>query len=127
MKENDLEGRIEQLDNEEFKAAVRQLKLGDTALADKFMDRVAVEEPSNGANLSRMEYLVACTLTASGKHETAVKRLLSLAERLLGIEETTNCGCGAKLDDDGCFLNSKNQDVCEDCWLIEVAEDEDDE
>ncbi len=41
--------------------------------------------------------------------------------------EATNCPCGTELDSVRFFLNSKMQEVCEDCWRIEAAEDTEDE
>ncbi len=90
INDDNLKDRIEQIDSEEFAAAVKELRLGTIKPASKFMKRMK-KNGANSKNVARMGYFDAFLMMGvMGEYifrfELAGKYLLPLAETLLGIE-----------------------------------------
>lgn len=96
--EDDVKDRIEQIDSEEFKIVVKQLKLGNTELADKFMEGMKMGCISASTlNIGRMGFITAFVLLNpskfkldkldAGKFEMAAMCLLLTLAHIIGLDE----------------------------------------
>lgn len=81
-----LKNKLEKIDSEQFKAAVKQLKLGKMKSANEFIERMKMQVPNNKLNVARIGYLVGLLLISHGKFEDALGCFVCALDRLLGLE-----------------------------------------
>ncbi len=84
--DDDVKARIDQIDKEEFEAAVKQLRLGKLKLSDEFLVKMKKQATCNKLNRARMRYiagLLACTI---GDHDYALECFLLGLQSMLMIE-----------------------------------------
>ncbi len=88
--------KIKKIDSKEFKAAVKQLKLGNMELADEFMKRITKCNSINKLNSCRMAYITSFVVMHPDKfdvdlpeadvHEIMLRGILLVLGDFLGLK-----------------------------------------
>lgn len=87
--ENEKTKMIEQIDGEEFKAAVKQLRLGNLESGNEFVNKWKAlhdNKVASNLNVARAGYVTGFILIEKGRHEFAAICLRYALDLLLGLK-----------------------------------------